>query len=1173
MKPLAPLHIDLEKTTLIEASAGTGKTYTITTLYCRLIAIGYPVESILVVTFTEAAAAELKLRIRNRLFKTVESLSKHSLDSDDELADFLGHQKDSDLILRRLQSALNCFDQTAIMTIHSFCLKILKENAFESQSFFDIELVPDRSLFLRQVCFDFFLSYVNNQDPLFLSYLNLHQITPESFSAKFVQIVSRPDLRCNPCSMKFENVFEEYRQVVKKIHALLLTGQEEIKHLISIHKGIDKRSYSKRNVPAWLGASLLKMDQTGENTLFKMTEAGDALYKFTRTRIELKTKEGSIPPEHAFFDLCERLFFLYEIFAKNLISLKLEFLAFYNSQLDRQKKIQGICFFDDLVNDLAAALEKKGSGALQKNVRQVFRACLIDEFQDTDPRQYDIFSTLFSSPGTPFFMIGDPKQAIYAFRGGDIFAYLKASQLCDQKFTLQKNYRSAPLLVTAINEVFAVNPNPFLYDAIEFAKVNTPKSAENTLIEKELPVAPLQFRFIKRDDHPIDHQGFISKETAFRMIPEIVAEDILSLLQSDKVFNKNDGYNPQKISPKDIAVLVRTNQQSEQIQTALTARNIPSYLSKSSSVFDSRQAIDLYDILWAVYDPDSRGGINAALCTSVFGFSSDMLLLLDKKEAQFFKWQDRFRAYKELWHSKGFVSMIMAVFHSETAFLDEHSNPGERGLTNFYHLIELISSACLKQQLTPYYLMKWYARQLSGELRDESEDELRLESDKEAVAIVTIHKSKGLEYPIVYLPYLWDGQQTVVKGDVLFHDPEKDHQLTLDLGSKDKKRAQIHFETEEKAEMRRLLYVALTRASAMCRIIWGGFKSVQSSALGSILHQDDCKDDAAMIHDLKQVHSHAPQSILIQPYTEELSNCSFDRMSVANPVLSVEKSIREIKSVWKMSSFSAVLHSSQNEPRLWRKTENLGKGALITLAHFPKGAGSGDFFHSIFESIDFTGKTEDIMQQVRLKARLFGFQEPDLIQMAGSSVTEVLNTSIAPDKTSDFFLQNIHPNQRFTEIEFAFPVQSFQMTSVIDAFKHSDSGHIRSEYLKELLKLTVQGFKGFIKGFIDLVIHHKGRWYIIDYKSNYLGNTYEQYSRSTISEAMAEHHYFLQYHLYLVALHRYLGHRLKEYDYEQHFGGVFYLFIRGMSPKFGSQYGVFFDRPKQAVIRYLSDNL
>lgn len=1179
MKPLDPFKIDLEKVTLIEASAGTGKTYTITTLYCRLLAIGYTVESILVVTFTEAAAAELKLRVRTRLFNTLSHLLEPSIKEDDDLVGFFRQQKDMPLICKRLQLALACFDQAAIMTIHSFCLKILKENAFESHSLFDIELVPDRSLFLKQVSFDFFMGHVNTLDPLFLSFLSARNITPESFAVSFGPHVSRANLVLQPCKASFKSLFDEYRHTLNKIHDILLTRSAEIIELIKNHKGIDKRSYNKKNVPAWLDASCLKLAQAGGDTFFKMMEKGDHLYKFTRTRLALKTKTGQIAPDHEFFDLCEQLLTFFNVFENNLIHLKIEFFSFFNTELDKMKKAQGICFFDDLVNDLAHALEKKEGIHLQKAVRQAYSACLIDEFQDTDPRQYDIFSKLFSSDGTPFFMIGDPKQAIYAFRGGDIFAYLKASRECCQRFTLEKNYRSASLLVKGINQIFSNRENPFLYEPIEFSKVTTPVAAQDTLIEKDVFIAPVQFRFVERSSHPLDGQGFISKDTAAGMIPKIVADDILNLLHSDKRLKNKKLKDPETITPENIAVLVRTNLQAEQVQKALSNLNIPSYLSKTGSVFDSQQAIDLHDILWAVNTPDHKGYLKAALCTTVFNFSSDNIIELDINEPLFFKWQEKFRTYKDLWESKGFVSMIMALLHSDAAFLSAKPRLGKRGLTNFYHLIELISKACLKQQLSPYYLMKWYTRQLNKDLRDDFSDELRLESDKKAIAIVTIHKSKGLEYPIVYLPYLWEGQRKTAHGDILFHDPEKNHRLTLDLGSQEMTRSQVYFETEQKAEQRRLLYVALTRASAMCNIIWGGFKTIETSALGTLLHQNDCKDDSVMIKELDQMKSLADNSIRVARLSDKSSGLFIDSADSAMPVLAAKQTTREIKASWKMSSFSAITHTPYlNTSQGREKPDQIAAGRLITLDHFPKGSDSGDFFHSVFETLDFTKGQKDILEQVKSTYELFGFNAPDMIEMASTSVKEVLETRLVPEtgtksKPRGFCLKDIQTEQRFNEMEFLFPVKSFQMSIVEKAFELSGPEFKTSGYIKSLSQLSPQTFKGFMKGFIDLIIHHEGKWYIVDYKSNYLGHTYEAYSQDAMFEAMSGHHYFLQYHLYLVTLHRYLSLRLNDYDYDTHFGGIFYLFIRGMHPDFASKYGVFYHRPTKDAVLCLSDTL
>ena len=263
--PLDPFGLDLEKISLIEASAGTGKTYTITTLFVRLVALGYTVESILVVTFTEAAAAELKLRIRKRLVHCLGVLSGREDDTykADDLTDFLHKQNDPDQVRRRLRFAVTCFDQAAVMTIHSFCFSVLRENAFESNAHFDIELMADNQGFVDQVVRDFFSRRINHLDPLFLSFLDQNKIEPETFAKGLVKAASRPEIRVVPDVPLFQEPWEDYRQTVEAAARILKQDREEIRALIQAHAGIDKRSYSKKNTSRLAGCLPAGPGRTG----------------------------------------------------------------------------------------------------------------------------------------------------------------------------------------------------------------------------------------------------------------------------------------------------------------------------------------------------------------------------------------------------------------------------------------------------------------------------------------------------------------------------------------------------------------------------------------------------------------------------------------------------------------------------------------------------------------------------------------------------------------------------------------------------------------------------------------------------------------------------------------------------------------------------------------------
>lgn len=1171
MKILDPFDIALEKTTLIEASAGTGKTYTITTLYSRLIAEGYPIESILVVTFTEAAAAALKLRIRKRIYETLGALQGDDIKDRDELASFFITQADLQMIVRRMKLALSCFDQAAIMTIHSFCLKALKENAFETNSLFDVELVPDNSSFTRQVSHDFFMAHVNHLDTVFLSYLNHCRFTPEYLMDHLVPMVSLSKLHIQPRVKQFRNVFSEYRHHTKEIHDLLRADKKNIITLLKNHKGLDKRSYSKKNVPSWINVSLEKLNEEKGNAFFFMEEKGDALYKFSQTRLrqKLKNPEDNMP-EHPLFAYCEQLLLLQQVFKANLVWLKRCFFTFFSAELEKLKQSQGICFFDDLVNDLSLALAGKGKKQICRSLRRNFTACLIDEFQDTDSIQYEIFSAVFGKRNIPFFMIGDPKQAIYAFRGGDIFAYLKAVKESECQYTLEKNYRSAPRLVQGINRLFSIKENPFGFEDIAFSQVATPETAIDSLVKEGKKITPLQFSIVQRENHSLDRQGYLSKGTAETLVPEIVSSEILTLLQSNHNLLKSKGKRRQDISPEDIAVLVRTNRQAEQIQRALSKKGIPSYLSKTGSVFDSRQAEDIHDILWAVNSPDDKGLVSAALCTAVFNFNAEKLNEADENEAVILKWQAFFSECKFIWESKGFTSMIMGLFHTQDTFLSSRFILDERALTNYYHLADLISQYSLSHSVTPFFLLQWFDRQLNPTLRQSEKDELRLESEKEAVSIITIHKSKGLEYPIVYLPYLWETQQTKSEAYALYHDPSNKNELTLTFSPQENSTAKERQLLENNSEQMRLLYVALTRASAMCRIIWGGFAGVCDSALGRLIHHGNLKKDSEIIAQIESISGASNQCIEFHVYGASSTGSYriFQTEQIKN--LSAMPLGRSIQPRWKVSSFSAITQAAH---ALGYEKSDPGipaKGNEITLAQFPKGADVGEYFHSIFETIDFTSHEKVINKIIEDVSISFGISDHRMIDLARKSVHQILKTKLGKKL---FCLKDIKPTQRFNELEFTFSVKKFKMEIITRAFGRSHEKYKTNGYLNHLFRLTSRDFKGFVKGFIDLVFRHEGKWYIVDYKTNYLGESYDLYTEKSLFSAMSEHHYFLQYHLYLVALYRFLRYRLNDFNYDQDFGGILYLFIRGMHPDFGGKYGVFFDRPPKNVIEYLSGNL
>ena len=1066
------------------------------------------------------------------------------------------------------------------MTIHAFCLSVLRENAFESGTYFDMELLADSPGFLRQTVMDFFGARINDLDPLLLAWFQSEGITPENFEREFRTVVARSGIRTLPGTARFRDNCDEYREVVRQMAAVLARDGGSLAALILDHPGLDKRSYSKRNVPAWLEKCRQALENAGEATLFNMTEKGDAPYKFTRSRLAEKTKKGA-PPDHEFFDLCQQLLEHSRVLRENLVRVRLDFLAFYQKALSELKKARSECFFDDLINDVWAALDTEGGGALRQAVLNRYKACLIDEFQDTDPVQYRIFSRLFSRDARlPFFMIGDPKQAIYAFRGGDIFAYLSARSQASGRFTLGVNYRSAPGLVRAVNHLFLSTPNPFGFKEIPFLPVKTPEGAMERFRAGENSVPPLQMAFIDREGLPTGRDGRITKTDAAARVPHVMARDILSLL-TDGIHilaGEEDGRAP---GPGDMAVLVRTNAQAQAVHQALSQRGIPAFVSKTGSVFDSPQALELFDLLSAAASPDKPGLVKAALAGSLFGCHAEILASMDWDQTLSDFWQERFARFNQLLMGRGFTSMINEVFHGSEISPVPGTGCSERALTNFYHLAELVSKAALAYGISGKALLSWYTKQLSAETREEGADELRLESDGEAVAIVTIHKSKGLEYPIVFLPFLWDKSRGGGKNPTaLFHDPEAEFTLTLDLGSEDLESSQQLAAVEQEAEEMRLLYVALTRASAMCRIYWAGVTGCDGSALGTLLHPRGAGEDAAMKAEILSMADGADQAFALTAPKVPEPGAAYTKDAVRSRGFKARPFDRQVVPAWRITSYSGLVRQQgelgsdfTGEQFAWEEVrddldvgipEEAGRDPIL-LDSFPKGAVAGDFFHHVLETIDFT-RPRDIEPAVGGALDRYGFAKERYQAQALAGVKEIIAAPLVDQWGNGFSLDQVRPEHCFKELEFCFNLRQWDTRGLAEAFASEKE---LKAYAGRLQQMQMNDIKGFLKGFIDLVVRRGNRWYIMDYKSNYLGPEYRDYSPGAMAGAMISHDYLLQFHLYLIALDRYLALRVKEYAYETHFGGGFYLFIRGMRPGGGT--GIYYNCPSNAFMARLRD--
>jgi exodeoxyribonuclease V beta subunit len=1187
MRPLQPLDVALDGTLLVEASAGTGKTHTITTLVARLvIERGLPIDRILVVTFTEAATAELRHRVRERLLRAVAALDdpESMAVPDPEMVQLVGRLKtaqERDRARARARKALDDFDLASISTIHAFCKQALEEHAFESGARFDLELVTDLRPMVQDVADDRWATQTYGL-PRDVYLLVQRSWKHERVSGLVGEIARRPaSTRVLPGGEPSDSgsavttaarTLAHLRELFAEA-GRIWSGQQAALIRLLWSGALNGRSYPQSDIGAWCDDMTRYL--TGDDPLrfpakFEWWGADS---------VTAAKKKNQTAPVHRFFDVAQLLFEGRQQATDALLrSLRQSAVAHTHRELSRRKALGGVRGFDDLLESLDAALRGPLGGALATALRGRYGAALIDEFQDTDPVQYRVFRQVFHGAAT-LILVGDPKQSIYAFRGADVFSYLAAANDAgDARHTLTTSYRSDPSLVRAVNAVFGSGPGAFLFETIAFHPATAHAPADRL-----------------RSEHPAFELLLHQAQTGLKdEIAGFVAGDIARRLRADE---RIEG---KPVVAGDIAVLTRSNDQATAVQDALRRLGIPSVLETEASVFASDEAAELERVLHAIAEPTRAGVVRSALATVLVGLSADGIVDLETDETKWDAWSERFRSLRDLWQDRGFIVTYRRLLHelkAEERLLALYD--GERRLTNLSHLAELLHRAALASRIGMMSLLQWFSRMRTDKAAQDqalgsAASQLRLENDDHAVKVLTVHKSKGLEYPIVYCPYLWWGY--TFKSEVTaYHDPKRGDELTLHLEPDADATAQHALEA--KAEDQRLLYVALTRAKHKVCVVWGPTARASqhaSSSLAHALHRDDKipykdLDFEGLRRALAPLTARSGNTIGVRELVAR-DESPFPPASSAEGQLKARTFDRSIDRRWRMSSFSALTKDAGEAPVAAEVEErdrdeqedvavDLDVGGAttsvdVTLADFPRGSRAGTMLHEVFELHDFTAPESELRARVETTLRRHGFDAAALADSLTRGVREVLETPL--DDTRRLLLASVTRRQRLDELEFVFPVAArgasgpaFAKSRLARVFAEHPSDTLPAGYPEQLHALSFGEMRGFLRGFVDLVFEHEGRFYVVDYKSNHLGRTATDYGPSQLRAAMMHANYYLQYHLYVVALHRYLARRVRAYSYEGSFGGVYYLFARGMAPANGRA-GIFFDRPPEARIEALS---
>ncbi|MDR0672312.1 MAG: exodeoxyribonuclease V subunit beta [Zoogloeaceae bacterium] len=1198
--------------TLIEASAGTGKTWAICALVLRLVleqqrAIG----EILILTFTRAATAELKERVRKRLLETMAFL-EHGQHAGDSLIPKLvaaieerGGSRDE--MRACLRCALVTFDEAAIFTLHGFCRRVLADTPFAAGEPFTQEFAESESGYdalLEETIADYWRRMTREGRPASLAAAAAGKISPETLFRLARRALQKPLARAlwpesaamSPASLgasgaAFSDAFAAARSCWQEERAKIVDLLEAARA-----QGILNGQRFRAGGPArW--AEEWDAWLSGDGT----AAISNTMQKFRQSVLEAGTNQNKTPPAHPFFTrvetLCQRDAERQAALEDERLARFREFLAILPEELAARKRRLRRVDFDDMLSHLDRALRDEANGArLAARLRQVYPVALIDEFQDTDPLQARIFGRIYAlgadaDAETALFLVGDPKQAIFSFRMADLHTYLATRDKVKRRYCLDRNQRSAPGILTGLNALFSANPRAFMLENLTFSPARRGEKPLSAFIDATAP-ANKSWQLWQL---PVEDDGqALDKKSAEEWAAAATAREIARLL--DAAGQGLIHLNGVPLGAKNMAVLVRTHAQGSLMRRALADVGLQAAELAQTSVFDSAEAQAVNVLLHALLLPQDTCRVRAALATPLIGWTAPEIAALEDEaqQAGFDRILRHFQEGRRLWQEKGVLAALLSLareYAFDTRLLQQAE--GERRQTNVRHLFELLHQA-ERAEREPERLAREYAGRVADPFTDEA-SLLRLESERDLVRIVTIHKAKGLEFDVVFYPFLWseNARPKDILPGCLYHDAEG---LVIDYRPERQEAGKARHALEEAAEGLRLFYVALTRPVHRGYLVWGEYRrgkgalESRKSLLNWLIAGKDHMPQDWLAGDSRTLPAPEALAALWQTLAREMdADCAKppaleSHRHRANetdaPQYAALRANRRLFPVWRTDSFSGLLRGAR-----WsgeeRDTDPDGREPAETEANpsplmadddpllFPRGGRAGDCIHAFLERIDFADAASfaptaaAVLQAYPQQGDL----APErLVAMLFRLANEALSVSL-PLPGDAMRLNQLSRRQRLTEFAFHLPAQKLDPARLQD---------LMAAHGEPLPRLAAAPLSGYLKGYIDLVFAHAGRYYVLDWKSNHLGFRPEDYAAPALKRAMTAHAYTLQARLYLLALHRYLKFRLPDYDPARHLGGACYLFLRALKPEWqtpASPTGIVLLRPDETLLQAMEQTL
>jgi len=1111
-----------EQTMVLEASAGTGKTYAIVSLAVRYLAAGVPVSRLLMATFSNAASAELRDRTRGRLVECLAALADpdSARSSDDELIAMLAGDREAGLIRRRLADALADFDAATLATTHTFCNRMLAVLGFLGDREQHLPIVADVDELVAELATDMYLAEFAGDPGGVLG--------PADVTTIAEQAVRNPSAELAP-------------------------------------SGLDA------------------------------------------------------PPDE--------------------VVLRLRLAAAARTATAARKRAARVRTYDDLQTTLHRIVTDPQVGEQARSrIAAQFDVVLIDEFQDTDPQQWAIVEHCFHGR-LPLILVGDPKQSIYAFRGAEVLSYLAAVQAAAQRRRLSVNRRSDEAVVSALGTLFA--QATFGHPEIAFTPVRAHRPGSGLH-----GAAPVRLRTFLADDECFT---VYSKDGSVPLVPGVrdaviddVAADIAALLASDTELDDPDTGGRRSVHPGDVAVLLRTNKTVEPLQRALAAHGISSVVRAGTSIFATAAARHWWYVLQAVEAPSRQNRVRLAALTPLLGESASSLD--EAGDAGVGRIAARLAELGRVFAEGGFAPMaarLMDLFGTTARVLAMRG--GERLLTDLLQVSDLCNRQLPDTGGGLSALVAWLGEQIgdTSAWRGGDEATRRLDRDTQAVQIMTVHASKGLEFPIVYVPFGWDGGARSLPEAFVYHDEHA--QRRLDVGGREapgRRGREAAARRENAGEDLRLLYVAATRARSQVVLWWAPSTTTADGALHRLLFTQQQRladgrpgpipevvalpgSSHEVVAGLRAVAA-SGAGIVVEPAGRHgaVPQWRPPQGATAVPELDVAEFTRPVDQQWRRTSYSAMVAAAHarahagadlvttgseaeaqlrgDEPVDGGPTDEdtaagaLPAGALASpMNGLPFGAAFGTLVHDVLEHVDTAAADlpAHVHEMVLDSAARTGLDAD--VRVLAEALVAVLTTPIGLDRLGGGGagdLVSIPPGDRLAELDFELPLAQpgftlAQVGALLEAMLPADDP--LAAYAQAVRTVSEETFRGFLTGSIDSVLRVAaepadpadtvGRFTVVDYKTNRLRPgelAVTDFSRPAMAAEMITAHYPLQALLYSVALHRYLRWRLPGYRPERHLGPVQYHFVRGMAgPQTPPGCGVFEWHPPAQLVIALSELL